>query len=189
MAAPVAQAQEKPVDLSGWKKFCGKQKNGTEQCDILLQVVDQQNRPVAGIKLTQLKGKPAFIVFSVPTAIYLPPGLRFKIDDGKNQAAVYEVCMPNACFARTKADAALIKALKKGSNLTLTLLNTQRRPFNVPVPLKGFTAVYDGKPMDPKVLQQALQRQRKKTVNPSLESAIQKKAEETRKKLLEKSKQ
>ena len=56
----------------------------------------------------------------------------------------------------------------------LQAINMQGTPISLPIPLGDFAKAYDGKPIDPKVFEA----QQKK-----LQSELQKKAEEARKKL------
>ena len=64
--------------------------------------------------------------------------------------------------------------MKQGKQITVQAINMRSQPISLTLPLKDFAKAYDGPATDPKVVEQ---QQRK------LQSELQKKAEEARKKL------
>jgi hypothetical protein len=69
-----------------------------------------------------------------------------------------------------------VKALKKGNQLALVVVNPQNRPIPIELSLAGFSKTFDGPGID----RAAAEAQRRQ-----LSEALQKSAEEARKKLIE----
>ncbi len=67
----------------------------------------------------------------------------------------YSLCHPAGCTAETEATPELIDSMKKGGGLMILAVNAATQPIGFPVPLDGFTAAYDGKPVDNKAYAQA----------------------------------
>jgi hypothetical protein len=86
------------------------------------------------------------------------------------------MCLPNGCFAEAQVKDDFIAAIKKGSNLNVSVQNQMGREITFAVPAAGFGKAFDGPPIDPKVLEE----QQKK-----LQEELQKKSEEMRQKMLQ----
>lgn len=80
-------------------------------------------------------------------------GIRIFIDADKISPIKlrFAACDPFGCLASAKADEALVKKLKAGGKITIVAVDVSGVPVRYPtLPLTGFTAAYDGKPVDPK---------------------------------------
>jgi hypothetical protein len=86
------------------------------------------------------------------------------------------VCTPGECLALGEITPDFIAKLKKGGNVSITMLNPQGKPVNFDISLGGFTSTYDGPGIDP---EEAQARQQK------LEDELKKKADEARQQLLQ----
>jgi hypothetical protein len=106
----------------------------------------------------------------------IQPGMRVQVDKGKQEAAKYTICFPNACFAELPVDDAFVASLKKGNELVLTTLNQAAKAVNFKISLSGFTAAYDGPALDTA----AMQRQQQE-----LQAELQRKAKEAQQKLID----
>ena len=108
----------------------------------------------------------------------LRPGFRVIIDKGEPLDGKYDMCFQNACSAEIEIGPKTLEALKKGQNMSVVMRvpggDVSGRELTFNIPLKDFGPAFDGKPTDPKVLEQ--QRQ-------ALQQQLQKKAEEQRKML------
>ncbi len=89
------------------------------------------------------------------------------------------MCGPSACYATADLTAKTLEALKKAQTMTVMARfpapgepSGHELSFNIPV--KDFASAFDGKPTDPKVLEQQ---------HEALQQQLQKKAEEQRKML------
>jgi invasion protein IalB len=188
-AAPGTPGQAAPtppskVDLVSpepqWAKFCAKQPaNGKEACATMRDFSTSADQPpmisinvfdVAGEERRKLR------LLMLPIGMMLKPGFRVIIDKNEPLDGKYDMCFQNACSAEIDIGAKTLEALKKGQNMAVVMrvpggdLSGRELTFNIP--LKDFAPAFEGKPTDPKVLEQ--QRQ-------ALQQQLQKKAEEQRK--------
>ena len=136
--------------------------------------------PMISINLFDVAGeerrKLRFLI--LPIGMLLKPGFRVIIDKGEPIEGRYDMCFQNACSAEIDIGAKTLEALKKGQNMAVVMRvpggDVSGRELTFNVPLKDLGTAFDGKPTDPKVLEQ--QRQ-------ALQQQLQKKAEEQRKML------
>jgi invasion protein IalB len=194
-AAPVApgapaQPQQPPppskVDLVSpepqWAKFCAKEPNsGRDACATMRDFSTSADQPpMISVNVFELVGeeKRKLRLLMLPIGMMLKPGFRVIIDKGEPIEGRYDMCFQNACSAEIEINAKTLEALKKGQTMSVVMrvpggdVSGHELTFNIP--LKDLGPAFDGKPTDPKVLEQ--QRQ-------ELQQQLQKKAEEQRKML------
>ncbi|MGK9050917.1 invasion associated locus B family protein [Neorhizobium sp. CSC1952] len=171
-AAPAAGAPSAPL---GWFKTCTKQ-DDSDLCVVQNITAAQNGQLITAVGLITVEGKVnrKILQVSVPTARLVPPGIVMQIDGGKGQKLDYVVCLPDKCTAEVPLTDAMIASLKKGNEVIFTSINFRRAPNPIKISLSGFTGAFDGPAMPQ---EQIAQSQR------SLEEGMQRKAEETRKKL------
>ncbi len=145
-----ASAQQQPQQQipQGWFKACAKQQD-VDICNVQNIVSASTGQIVTGISMLELKGKINKKLFqvTVPTGRLVPPGIGLQIDGGKTQKLDYVLCFPDRCIAEAQLSDALVASFKKGSDLTLTSVNSQNQPNPVKISLNGFTGAYDGPAM------------------------------------------
>ena len=188
--APGAQGQPAPpskVDLVSpepqWAKFCAKEPaNGREACATMRDFSTSADQPpMVSINLFEVAGeeKRKLRLLIAPIGMLLRPGFRVVIDNkGEPLDGKYDMCFPNACSAEIEIGPKTLAELKKGQNMAVVMRvpggDVSGRELTFNIPLKDLGTAFDGKPTDPKVLEQ--QRQ-------ALQQQLQKKAEEQRKML------
>ena len=106
----------------------------------------------------------------MPLGLLLQPGIRFTVDQGQPTPGRYAICFPNGCFAESQVKDDFIAAMKKGTNLNVSVQNQVGREVTFAVPLAGFGKAFDGPAIDPKVLEE----QQKK-----LQEELEKRSDET----------
>jgi invasion protein IalB len=84
---------------------------------------------------------------TVPTGRMVPPGIGLQIDGGQAQKLDYMLCLPDRCIAEGQLNDQLVASFKRGSELTLTSVNFQNQANPIKVSLSGFTAAFDGEPL------------------------------------------
>jgi invasion protein IalB len=145
-----ASAQQQPQQQipQGWFKACAKQQD-VDICNVQNIVSASTGQIVTGISMLELKGKVNKKLFqvTVPTGRLVPPGIGLQIDGGKTQKLDYVLCFPDRCIAEAQLSDALVASFKKGSDLTLTSVNSQNQPNPIKISLTGFTGAYDGPAM------------------------------------------
>src|SRR5271166_5695843 len=169
-----------------WVKLCGTEKTtGKEACQVERNFGPSADQPpVVSIQVFELQGEERRkLRLMLPVGTLLKPGFRVIIDKGEPIEGKYELCAPNACIAEIDIGAATLAAIKKGSTMSILVRvpggDASGRELTLTAPIKEFAAAYDGKPMDPKALEQQ---------RAQLQQQLQKKAEEQRK-LLEQQQQ
>jgi invasion protein IalB len=169
-AAPAQGAIAQP----DWEKICGKIKDA-EECHTSRKRLAATGQPLAQFLVIE-RGDKKLLQIAVPPVALIQPGIQVKIDDAEPTGVKYVVCTPGECLALGEITADFVAKLKKGGNLTITMLNPQGKPVNFEISLVGFTAVYDGPGIDPEQAQARAQR---------LEDELKKKADEARQQLLD----
>jgi invasion protein IalB len=184
-AAPGQPAPPSKVDLVSpepqWAKFCAKDPAGRDACATMRDFSTSADQPpMISINLFDVAGeerrKLRFLI--LPIGMLLKPGFRVVIDKNEPIEGKYDMCFQNACSAEIDIGAKTLETLKKGQNMAVVMRvpggDVSGRELTFTIPLKDLGPAFDGKPTDPKVLEQ--QRQ-------ALQSQLQKKAEEQRKAL------
>ncbi len=164
-----------------WTKICGNDpQTQKEVCYTTRDFGIQADQPILALAVYDPKDLPEKVVrLLLPPGLLLKPGFHFGVDRNPQEAGSFEICFPNGCFAEAKVKASVVDSMKKGERLTVIVKNQVNNEVTFSLPLAGFGKAYDGKPIDPKVLEE----QQKK-----LQEELQKKADEERKKLESKGK-
>jgi len=149
--------QEQPPE--GWFKACTKQED-VDVCNVQNIIIAESGQLVTAVSMLTLEGQVNQRVFqvTVPSGRAIPPGIGMQIDGGQTQQLDYVVCLPDRCIAEAPLDDAIIAAFKRGQSLSLTSVNFQNQQSPIQISLEGFTAVFDGEPMQQSDLE-ARQRQ------------------------------
>jgi len=168
------------AQLGSWIKLCAPDQanEGKDVCLVTQEVRTESGEFLASVSVQESKtaeGK-RLIRAAVPLGTLIQPGIRVQIDEGKQVAGKYVICLPNACYAEMEIDDSFIDSLKKGNNLVVLVINNQGKAVGIGLTLIGFTKTWDGPP----VPMEQLAQQRQK-----LQDELQKRAEEARKKLLD----
>jgi invasion protein IalB len=188
-AAPAQSAQGQPtqpskVDLVSpepqWAKFCAKEPNtGRDACATMRDFATSADQPpMISVNVFEMQGEERrkLRLLMLPIGMLLKPGFRVIIDKGEPIDGKYDMCFQNACSAEVDIGSKALDALKKGQTMSVVIRvpggDPSGRELTFNIPLKDLGPAFDGKPTDPKVLEQ--QRQ-------ELQQQLQKKAEEKRK--------
>ncbi len=143
------QNREVNVKASGWYKVCSKTEVGNV-CNVQFQVQSQDKQLLTGVNLIEIDGENKRRIFRiiVPSGRSLPPGIQLSVDGKKSAAIPYIFCRPRVCSAEVVLNDALVKVFKAGGALDVSTIDFQSNQQSIPITLKGFTAAYDGPPLD-----------------------------------------
>jgi invasion protein IalB len=172
--APPPATAPAPIAQPDWEKVCGKV-NDTQECHTSRKRLAATGQPIAQFLVIE-RGDKKLLQLAVPPVALIQPGVQVKIDNGEATGVKYVVCTPGECLALGEITPDFIAKLKKGGNVTITMLNPQGKPVNFEISLVGFTSIYDGPGIDPA---EAQARQQK------LEDELKRKADEARQQLLQ----
>ena len=139
------------VRTTAWIKQCGEDPAQNKNvCTTRSTLVTNQGQFLANAVVFEVQGEARKrLAIAVPPGMQIQPGLAVQIDDGQQREAKYTICFPNACFAELVVDDGIINQMKAGAQLRITTLNQGGQPVGFPISLVGFTASYDGEPLDP----------------------------------------
>lgn len=149
-AAPAVDAAVAPESL--WMKICSPDVASTQEICFTqaeLRTDTGQFLASAGIREVDGGSRSALLV-QAPIGVLIQPGVGVRIDQGPQVEAKFTICFQNACFAELpiEAESDFIGSLKRGGTLFLSVLNQQANAVNFEISLVGFTAAYDGPPLD-----------------------------------------
>jgi len=182
VAQPADQAPQAPASAGtetqqgvAWIKLCTTdEKTKKEQCLVTQELREANSgQLLASGSVRIAEGEKTLLIFAVPIGVLLPPGARIQIDEDKPTVAPYTICFPAACVVRLEVDDTFIANMKRGKDMTVSVMNAERKAVSFPLTLVGFTKAYDGPPLDPELYKQAQQK---------LTEEIKRRAEEERKK-------
>lgn len=146
-AAPASAQQQQQIP-QGWFKACAKQED-VDICNVQNVITAATGQLVTGISMLELKGKVNKKLFqvTVPTGRLVPPGIGLQVDGGKAVKLDYVLCFPDRCIAEGPLTDQIVASFKKGSELTLTSVNSQNQQNPIKISLSGFTGAFDGPPL------------------------------------------
>ena len=165
-------------DQPSWVKLCNTDPaSKKELCLIIQELRAETGQFIASATIRQITGDPKIsFIAAVPPGMLIQPGLRVQVDQGKQFPVKYGICFPNACYAELDVDDAFIASMKSGNQVIITTLSQQGKGVNFPLTLAGFTKAMEGKGLDAAAA---------KARQDDLNKALQARAEEARKKLIE----
>ncbi|MEL6919914.1 MAG: invasion associated locus B family protein [Pseudomonadota bacterium] len=180
MAASSGHAQEannNNLPSGEWFKVCSKSADN-DICNVQNIRTAQTGQLLTAVNLIQITGKTNRSLFqiAVPTGRVIPAGIALQIDGGEARRINYAICLPDRCIAEAPLTDELVAALKRGGSMRLTSVNFQQQQNPIDVTLNGFTAAFDGEPLQQSELQ---------TRQQELQAEIEKRREEFQQKLRE----
>lgn len=157
------QQNQNSAQASGWFKTCNE--NDTRKvCNVQYRIAAANGVNITSINLIEVTGDVERKVMQliVPTGRSLPPGIQVRVDDKRATSIPFLYCRPQGCVAEVRLDDTLVGIFKQGGKVEVTTINFQGKENPVPVSLQGFTAAYDGPPVeveDPNARQETLAEQ------------------------------
>lgn len=164
-----------------WTKVCGNDPETNAQiCYTTRDFVSEQGEPVLSMAVYDVQGgaegQAKIVRLILPLGLLLQPGIRFAVDQNRPTNGVFAICFPNGCFAEAPIEEEGVNQFKRGATLNISVQNQIGQVVTFAVPLEGFTAGFDGDPIDPAELE-AQQRQ--------LQEELQRRSDEMRQRLEE----
>lgn len=156
-AAPETSASGGAVGLGSgertahgdWEVACGSEAEGgcamaqigndSTGTPVLEMVIRQLDEPLEVNETTAV----AVLDVITPLGVVLTEGLTMKIDQGRDEAAAFQICTEQGCLVREPVADELIKRLKRGSVAKITVFAANQGEVSSSISLKGFTKAYD----------------------------------------------
>jgi invasion protein IalB len=182
-AAGAAQPEQPQLIYAPWTKFClkGQDANAKQICFIGKDGRIESGQPVIAAVIIEPEGESKKILrVTLPLGMQLVHGTRVIVDNNPPMQSPYVICFQNGCMSDYEVTPELLANMKKGQNLIVQAINANGAALTLPLPLQekdtgsSFAKAYDGPPTDPKEFEQTQKK---------LQEELQKRAEETRKKL------
>lgn len=144
---PAAPADETVQEFQSWQLRCGTPPNADKKVcqmeqDVFREGSNEQQIAKIAVGFPPGAEDPGMLILS-PLATWLPPGVGFQLDSGQEQRVPVQRCSPQGCITEILIEAPLLKALKAGTQINLTIHDRSRQPIKGTVSLLGFTAAYD----------------------------------------------
>jgi invasion protein IalB len=143
-AAQTAPAQAPEGPPAAWRVECtgdGK----TLDCRAVQQVFHRESRQLL-ISLAvrpAADGKTGAMVVQLPLGLNLVEPITLKVDNGPPERQSIQTCTNVGCFiAMTIADK-LLAAMRTGSELKITVQDSNKKPIEMGLPLLGFGLAFD----------------------------------------------
>ncbi|WP_306119387.1 MULTISPECIES: invasion associated locus B family protein [unclassified Roseitalea] len=154
----LATAQQEQAPQNSWFKVCTKQADN-DICNVQNIRTASTGQLLTAVNLIQITGKQnrALFQIAVPTGRVIPAGIAMQVDEGETQRIGYSICLPDRCIAEAPLTEDLVNAFKAGGEVTFTTVNFQNQPNPIEVSLQGFTAAFDGDPIQQSEVQQRQQ--------------------------------
>lgn len=184
LAASAQDAAAPSEARPAWLKVCNTSAStNTESCAIIQELRAETGRQIATVTIQSGREPGKYTLGAVvPIGFVLTRGVGLAVDGNALGAAQYTICIPPSnnqapvCLAQAPIDDTFIAALKKGNKLALVVVNPQGKQIPIELTLAGFSKTFDGPGVD---------RAAAETRREQLSEALQKSAEEARKKLIE----
>jgi invasion protein IalB len=141
---PKAEALEKPVNA--WVVNCASgASGGALECQMSQNLTEAKTgqRVLTVTIRKQAKDGAMAMLLALPHGLFIPSGASYQIDAGEKKAVAIQTSDQNGAYAAVPLDAALITALKTGTNLNIGMESVTRKPVAIPLSLNGFTAAID----------------------------------------------
>ena len=129
----------------GWSLICSSFSAAkANPCRVFLGVYLRKTRQLllgVSVRPVGKEGAPAML-FRTPFGTFLPAGVRFQVDDGKETKLAYQTCNAKGCFTSTAISKALLVQMQGGKRLTVIIQNLKRQDIKIGLALNGFSGAY-----------------------------------------------
>lgn len=82
------------------------------------------------------------MLLHLPHGMFLPAGIRLKIDEIVERKEAVQTCDQRGCYVRFEMADRFLNGLIRGNKFVVIFKNLQKQDFTIPLSLKGFSAAY-----------------------------------------------
>ncbi len=132
-------ALPKEQQAPGWAVQCANPGKGLA-CRASQTVIMAKTRQLlTGVSVTKPEaGKDAAMMLHLPLGLFNPAGVTLTVDDQKAETLAIQTCDAKGCYAGAAMTPERMAAMSKGTKLSVTFQDLNKKPITIPVPLKGF---------------------------------------------------
>jgi invasion protein IalB len=160
------QAQQPPapqrVDgfASGWARICQPIPGSEQQgCIVTQEVFGEAGAFMASVAMQEPRGEQRRqLIVIVPLGVSVQSGVLMRVDNNVAVPAKIGTCLQNGCFAGVDLGDDLLRPMRNGQTLFITVRPSQGPALDLAVPLAGFAQSVDGQPLAADVLQERQRR-------------------------------
>ena len=137
----------RPIQYGDWQKFCFKAPGTNQVCRTTISGNFDTGQLAVRADLIEREGEgSARLQLFIPVGMYLPAGVKLRIDQADPHQIPYVWCLTNICIAADAADPALIHEMELGQKLQLEMVDSSVQSVSTAVPLDRFASVRQGTP-------------------------------------------
>jgi invasion protein IalB len=137
-------AQQTPLKASGWSLRCDAVGQGLA-CKATQAIrLSNTNQLLLSVSVTAPPGggNPGLLV-QLPHRISNQAGVTISTDDGPAETLQIQTCDTEGCYVAESMGADGVAAMRGGNRMLVVFQDLNKQKITVPVPLQGFTAVYN----------------------------------------------
>ncbi|MEP3280290.1 MAG: invasion associated locus B family protein [Stappiaceae bacterium] len=126
----------------GWTAQCNSAGDDLK-CRALINVfTPKDNQLIFAVSVQIAEAGGAAALFTMPLGLYLPAGLKLKLDDGPEHEAIIQTCDQRGCYAGWVMQKDEVEQMVAGKQLAASFQANNRSPINITLPLSGFEKVF-----------------------------------------------
>jgi len=143
-AAPTqSQAVQAAPSQPNWSMNCANRPEGLDCRAVQSLFLENGRRLLSVVVHVPPDTKKPELLVQLPLGIYLPAGASLQIGKDEAKTLPFQSCDQFGCLAKYAITDAEIGAMSKGSDLTITMQNSNQQPVTVTVPVLGFATAYE----------------------------------------------
>jgi invasion protein IalB len=142
-AIVATKAQETPPPAA-WRVECtgdGK----TLECRAIQQMINRDDKQLLVQVTARIPSdsKTPVMMLQLPLGLNLAEAVQIKIDNGAVDRQQVQTCTASGCFVGMQLNDKLLAAMRSGTLLKISMLDTNKRSISIDVPLLGFGLALD----------------------------------------------
>jgi invasion protein IalB len=146
LAIALTTAVQAQDGVAAWRVECtgdGK----TLDCRALQQLFHRESRQLLLMVLARrgpdAKTAPAHLTIQLPLGLNLTEPVQIRVDNGPPEKQPIQTCTNTGCFVSMTASPQLLSAMRSGRDLKITVMDGNKKPVEMGLPLFGFGIAFD----------------------------------------------
>ena len=130
--------------VAAWRVECTG--NGkTLDCRAIQQLFHRESRQLLLMVLARRGPDPktAQLTIQLPLGLNLTEPVQIKVDNGQPDKQPIQTCTNTGCFVSMNASPQLLAAMRSGRDLKITIMDGNKKPIEMGLPLLGFGIAFD----------------------------------------------